>query len=103
MSLVDVLNQLEVADEELHKEAAEQEKLAAEEEAAGRIMARGFMDELNKLAADSGMTFKPEVVTRSKPKPAPKSTSKVEVGKPTLTRAGTPELPNRGAGFPKLK
>ena len=39
------------ADEELEKQAAEMEKQAAEEEAAGRIMARGFASELNKLAA----------------------------------------------------
>jgi len=40
---------------ELLKEADEKEavmtKEAAEEEAAGRITARGFMDELQKLAA----------------------------------------------------
>lgn len=64
MSLVDVLNQLETADEEMKKEAAELEKIAAEEEAAGRITARGFMDELNKLA--QGMQFKPQMVD---PKP----------------------------------
>lgn len=60
MSLVDVLNQLEYVDGEMEKEASEMEKIAAEEEAAGRITARGFMDELNKLAA--GMTFKPQKV-----------------------------------------
>lgn len=43
MSLVDLLAVLEQQDEEL-------EKQAAEDDAAGRIMARGFMDELNKLA-----------------------------------------------------
>lgn len=43
MSLVDILEQLDAVDEEMTKEAAEQD-------AAGRIMARGFMDELNKLA-----------------------------------------------------
>ena len=100
MSLVDVLAQLEGVDEEIQKEASEQEKIAQEEEAAGRIMARGFMDELNKLAAENNMTFKPDVVTRSKAAP---SKSTVTVGKPQLTRAGQPELPNRGGGFPKLK
>ena len=44
MSLVDFLNEMEEQDEEMSK-------LAAEEDAAGRIVARGFMDELNKLAA----------------------------------------------------
>ena len=38
------------ADAVMEKEAAELEKLAAEEEAAGRITARGFMDELHKMA-----------------------------------------------------
>lgn len=50
MSLVDILEQLEYVDDEMEKEASEMEKFAAEEEAAGRIMARGFMDELNKIA-----------------------------------------------------
>jgi hypothetical protein len=44
MSLADYLEELESSQEEMTKQAAE-------EEAAGRIMARGFMDELNKLAA----------------------------------------------------
>ena len=51
MGLTELYNQIADSDEELQKEAAEQEKLAAEEEAAGRITARGFMDELQKLAA----------------------------------------------------
>ena len=50
MSLVDLYAAMEESDHELTKEAEELEKLAAEEEAAGRIMARGFMDELNKVA-----------------------------------------------------
>jgi hypothetical protein len=37
-------------DQELEKQAAEMVKQAEEEDAAGRIMARGFADELNKLA-----------------------------------------------------
>ena len=41
-------------DDELEKEAAVMVKQAEEEEFAGRIMARGFADELNKLAAPSG-------------------------------------------------
>lgn len=52
-SLSEVYENISARDQEiLEKQAAE--KLAAlEEEAAGRIMARGFMDELNKLAQDA--------------------------------------------------
>lgn len=51
MSLADLYEVMASNDEEMSKEASELEKIAAEENAAGRIMARGFMDELNKLAA----------------------------------------------------
>ena len=50
MSLVLIHNQLSSADEALEKEAAAEFDKLAEEDAAGRIMARGFMDELNTLA-----------------------------------------------------
>jgi hypothetical protein len=43
-------SQIVPLDEELEKQAAEFVKQAEEEDAAGRIMARGFADELNKLA-----------------------------------------------------
>lgn len=36
--------------ETMIEEEEEMQKVAAEEEAAGRIAARGFLDELNKLA-----------------------------------------------------
>ena len=52
MGLADLYNEMASQDGELQKEAAELKKLAAEEEAAGRITARGFMDELQKLATD---------------------------------------------------
>ena len=51
MGLTELYNQIADSDEEFQKEAAELDKLAAEEEAAGRITARGFMDELMKLSA----------------------------------------------------
>ena len=44
-------NMLVPQDEELEKQAGELIKQAEEEDAAGRIMARGFADELNKLAS----------------------------------------------------
>ena len=49
-NLTDVYNALQQVDEPLIKQAEEMQKLAEEEDAAGRIMARGFADELNKLA-----------------------------------------------------
>jgi len=45
MELVDIHRGLE-------KQAADEFHKLAEEDAAGRIMARGFMDELNKVASD---------------------------------------------------
>jgi len=50
-NLTDVYNQFSAIDDELEKQASEMVKQAEEEEFAGRIMARGFADELNKLAA----------------------------------------------------
>lgn len=50
MSLTDVYNTLSARDQELEKEAAIELEKQAEEDAAGRIMARGFYDELQKLA-----------------------------------------------------
>jgi len=50
-SLTELYNQAILPmDEELEKQASELYKQAEEEDAAGRIMARGFADELNKLA-----------------------------------------------------
>jgi len=50
-NLTDVYNQFSAIDDDLEKQASEMVKQAEEEEFAGRIMARGFADELNKLAA----------------------------------------------------
>lgn len=49
-SLTDVYNKVASQDAELEKQAAVLIKQAEEEDAAGRIMARGFADELNKIA-----------------------------------------------------
>lgn len=52
-SLTELYNEVLVPqDEELEKQAGEMLKVAEEEDAAGRIMARGFADELHKLASD---------------------------------------------------
>lgn len=49
-NLTDVYNQIAHADVEILEKQAAQIKVAEEEDAAGRIMARGFADELQKLA-----------------------------------------------------
>src|SRR5690606_23968516 len=49
-SLTEVYEQIQSKDVILEKQAAELLKQAEEEDAAGRIMARGFADELAKLA-----------------------------------------------------
>lgn len=49
-SLTDVYNQVASKDVELEKQAAEMIKEAEEQDAAGRIMARGFADELAQLS-----------------------------------------------------
>jgi hypothetical protein len=49
-NLTDVYNQFASIDDELEKQASEMVKQAEEEQFAGRIMARGFADEMNKLA-----------------------------------------------------
>jgi hypothetical protein len=58
-SLTDVYETMSAADGELLEKQAEAIKVAEEEDAAGRIMARGFMDELHKLAAPSFDTGSP--------------------------------------------
>ena len=60
-SLTDVYNQISSHDAELLEKQAEQIKIAEEEDAAGRIMARGFADELHKIAAGPGADMAAEV------------------------------------------
>jgi hypothetical protein len=103
MSLANLLNTLEACDHEMNKEAEEMNKLAAEEEAAGRIMARGFMDELHKLAEvpsgpsskvmdmaaqakQKGMDRMPKPVNVYTPAKNPAPKGNVSIGTPKLTR-----------------
>ena len=59
-TLTELYNQQIVPlDDELEKEASDMLKMAQEHEYAGRIMARGFADELNKLAAPDFSTASP--------------------------------------------
>ena len=73
MSLRDLYENLILpADAELHKQAAELAKTAEEEDAAGRIMARGFVDEMQKLAQGPGIGTPPMVgAGMAPPPPAP--------------------------------
>lgn len=81
MSLVDFLNQMEESE-------AEFEKQAAEEEAAGRIMARGFMDELDKIAGPIDWLKRKFGFGQKKPVPAPQPKFKPGSGyKPAPTFA----------------
>lgn len=59
-SLTEVVDIMSSKDAELEKQAAEMIKQAEEEDAAGRIMARGFAAELSKLAdANMGAGYNP--------------------------------------------
>jgi len=58
-NLTDIHHQLSSADQVYLEKQAEQYKIAEEEDAAGRIMARGFADELQKLASPRSMTYLP--------------------------------------------
>jgi len=55
--LTDVLNLLNDKDQVILEKQAQVKLAEAEEDAAGRIMARGFADELTKLAGDTGGNF----------------------------------------------
>lgn len=78
-----------LASQEFEKEAGI--KLAAEYDAAGRIMARGFFDEVQKLAAAGGDTH---VVPGANSKP---SAAKTEA----LGERGVPLMPVNDASSPK--
>nr|MBP9824082.1 hypothetical protein [Thermoanaerobaculia bacterium] len=58
-SLTEVHQAISSKDAELEKQAAVLIKQAEEEDAAGRIMARGFADELHKLADAVGTGYNP--------------------------------------------
>jgi hypothetical protein len=58
-SLTSVYEQIASRDADLEKQAAELIKEAEEQDAAGRITARGFADELAKLATPGLMAQKP--------------------------------------------
>jgi hypothetical protein len=55
-SITEIYESLSAKDAVLLEKQAAQMKIAEEEDAAGRIMARGFADELSKLANMPGQT-----------------------------------------------
>ena len=92
--------QLVPLDAELEKQASDMEKQAAEENFCGRIMARGFADELNKIA--EGILPMPKGQTIKAKDPA------LAIGKPAAPggnwgissrggRGGPPKLPGNSA------
>lgn len=90
-NLTDIHNQLSAADQVYLEKRAEQIKIAEEQDAAGRIMARGFADELTKIAegynvaetfntGPRGGQFKPDLGGTIKSQPKPIDTSKLNMG-----------------------
>ena len=91
MSLADMYEKIAAADQEIeeqYEELSDVEKTAAEYDAAGRIMARGFMDELNKLAQmpPTGPSKKLEGLAGKKPWEYPKPKEM----KPAMPKAPAP-------------
>lgn len=102
MSLADLYEKIAAEDvEEQYEETSEIEKLAEEYDAAGRIMARGFMDELDKLAQAAGppVALQQQAAAGQKaraartPSPKPQwrgakapTTGTVTMGTPKITR-----------------
>jgi hypothetical protein len=102
-TLTDLYNNAIVPmDQELEKQAAELWKQAEEEDAAGRIMARGFADELNKLAEGPALPsggFRPSSGGR---RGAATETPKGAAGSPSFGR-GSSVTPGGNITPPKPK
>ena len=100
-TLTDLYNQAIVPmDAELEKQAAELVKQAEEEDAAGRIMARGFADELHKLAEGPGLTRRPNFSVGGRG--AATETAKPASGSPAFGR-GSKVTPGGNITPPKPK
>jgi hypothetical protein len=68
--LTDILEELGAADGVIAQQVQEMQKEASEDEFAGRIAARGFYDELQKLAGAQRVTFGPGEGSKVTGKPA---------------------------------
>jgi len=71
MGLTDILDELGAADGVIAQKVQELTKEAGEDEFAGRIAARGFYDELNKIAGAQRMAFGPGEGSKVVGRPAP--------------------------------
>jgi hypothetical protein len=101
--LTDVYNQVASRDADLEKQAAELYKQAEEEAYAGRITARGFADELQKLAAGSSHPYgvkNPTVPIQSNTKPAQTGGSAVSMRLPESKTPPAAKGPAAAKGQP---
>lgn len=87
-SLTEIHEKLAAADNVIAAQNAELEKEAAEEEAAGRITARGFYDELSKLAAGAMGAEGPGMAPEPKADAATGNLGGKIMGKPGLSTGG---------------
>jgi hypothetical protein len=94
MGLTDIIEELGAADGVLAEKQAEFEKEAQEEEYAGRIAARGFYDELQKIAGVERVNFKPAEVGKITGKPAAPAPG----GAPPAAAAPKPPAPGGAMG-----
>lgn len=99
-TLTEIHEKLAAADNVIAAENYELQKEAAEEEAAGRITARGFYDELSKLAAAS-MGEGPGMAPEPKADAATGNLGGKIMGKPKLdTGAGAAKAMRAPAALP---
>jgi len=97
-NLTDVYNQIAEADVTMLEKQAAHIKVAEEEDAAGRIMARGFADELTKIAGGGDMGYGSSDGTSKQKLPTPpKVNTDIVKAKP---KTGTGTGPAAG---PQLK
>lgn len=99
MSLADMYEKIASYDydvEDQYEELSDTEKTAAEYDAAGRIMARGFADELSKLA-ETTVQF-----GKMKPLPSPQKTSMPPTGPLPKVEAMAKKKPVKSRQLPGL-
>lgn len=96
-SLTDVYNQISDHDAVYLEKQAEAIKVAEEEDAAGRIMARGFADELHKLAGGFGTE---QLTTKQKGSTVPVGTAKPVAAPGAGYKPQVTSRPMRGPTLP---
>ena len=100
-NLTDVLEKLSSVDVVKQARQSEMTKQAEEEDAAGRIMARGFADELQKIAQDSDVKVTEPKVIRGEGETAfhqralkPKTPAVPKAPSPSNTGIGAQQMQN---------